>query len=64
MQGRKNNEGKLFYQVRLDDFVPLDHIVRRVDSVLNLDYLYAETEDYYALDGKPSIDQWSSSKSI
>ena len=56
MQGKKNSDGKLFYQVRLEDFVPQDHIVRRLDRVLDLDYLYAETESYYALDGKPSID--------
>ena len=56
MQGKKNSGRNPFFQVCLEDFVSQGHIVRRLDRALNLDYLYAETESYYALDGKPSID--------
>ena len=56
MQGRKTFEGKLFYQASLDDLVPDDHVVRRLDDVLDLGYLYEVTKPFYARDGKPSID--------
>ncbi len=56
MQGRKSSEPKLFYQVSLDHFVPQDHIVRKIQDVLDLSYLYTATKPYYAHDGKPSID--------
>ncbi len=56
MQGRKSNEPKLFYQVSLDRFVPQDHIIRKMQDVLDLTYLYTATKPYYAHDGKPSID--------
>jgi transposase len=56
MQGKKDTDGKLFYQACLDDLVPEDHVIRRIRSALDLKYLYTATRPYYAHDGKPSID--------
>jgi transposase len=56
MQGRKDNESKLFYTVTLNRLVPLDHPVRRIREVLDLSFLYRETRRYYSHEGKPSID--------
>lgn len=56
MQGKKINEPRLFYQVSLESLVPQDHVIRRIDQVLNLKFLYAATKPYYAHDGKPSVD--------
>ncbi len=35
MMGRQNNnQGHLFYEFRLDEAVPDDHLVRKIDAVL------------------------------
>jgi hypothetical protein len=34
MQGRKDNESRLFYTVTMDRLVPADHPVRRIREVL------------------------------
>ena len=37
MMGRQNNDqGPLFYEFRLDEAVPDDHLVRKIDGVLDL----------------------------
>ena len=52
MTGRQNNDqGPLFYEFRLDAAVPDDHLVRKIDAVLDLSCVFAEL----AL-GRPSID--------
>jgi transposase len=56
MQGRKDNESKLFYTVTLSRLVPADHPVRRISDVQDLSFLYRETREYYSHEGKPSID--------
>jgi hypothetical protein len=37
MMGRENNndQGHLFYEFRLDEAVPDDHLVRKIDGVLD-----------------------------
>ena len=56
MQGKKEKERKLFYSVNLDHLVPSDHPVRRINEILDLNFLYQETRPYYSHEGKPSID--------
>ena len=56
MQGKKEKESKLFYTVSLSQLVPADHPVRRISEVLDLNFLYRETAQYYSHEGKPSID--------
>jgi len=43
MQRKKRFTAKLFYNLSLDELVPEDHILRRFDSVISLDFLYKET---------------------
>jgi hypothetical protein len=43
MRGRKISDGKLFYQARLDDFVPDNQVVKRFNDILDLGYLYEVT---------------------
>jgi hypothetical protein len=38
MQGRKNIEPRLFYQVSLEQLVPEDHLVRQLAAVLDWDW--------------------------
>ena len=56
MQGRKNIEPQLFYQISLEQLVPQDHVVRRLDQVLNLNWVRQATADYYPPRGRPSLD--------
>ena len=41
--------------VRLEEFVPADHLLRRVDQRLDLTPVVAELRPYYASTGRPSI---------
>jgi len=57
MMGRQNHEqGALFYEFRLDESVPADHLVRQIDAVLDLSWVYAELAPHYPTLGRPSID--------
>jgi transposase len=57
MMGRsKSGQGQLFYEFNLDDVVPPDHLVRKIDAVLDLGWVRKELEPYYSHTGRPSID--------
>ena len=49
MGRRRRDQGKLFYEFRLDDRVPQDHLLRRIDVVVTaaLADLHQELEPYY-----------------
>jgi transposase len=46
----------LFYQFNLEDAVPDDHLVRRIDAALDLSWLRSELAPHYSSTGRPSID--------
>jgi transposase len=46
----------MLYSVTLDDLVPEDDFYRRLESVLDLRFLYKEVRNLYGKTGKPSID--------
>jgi transposase len=57
MMGRRNqDQGQLFYEFRLDEAVPDDHLVRGIRALLDLSWVYAELSPYYSEIGRPSID--------
>jgi transposase len=57
MMGRRNqDQGQLFYEFRLDDAVPDDHLVRKISALLDLSWVYAELAPHYSEIGRPSID--------
>src|SRR5882672_9439709 len=57
MMGRlKSDQGQLFYQFRLGDVVPEDHLVRKIDTALDLSWLRSELAPHYSSTGRPSID--------
>ena len=49
-------QDRLFYEFDLDDRVPADHLLRRIDAVLDLSWLRAELAPYYSHTGCPSVD--------
>jgi transposase len=56
MMGRQSAQPEWFYRVRLEDHVPADHLLRRMDAVLSFDPLRATLAGYYSPIGRPSID--------
>ena len=57
MMGRlKGDQSQLFYEFRLDDVVPDDHLVRDISAVLDLSWAHVELAPYYPKIGRPSID--------
>jgi transposase len=57
MMGRlKSDQGQLFYEFRLGDAIPEDHLVRKIDAALDLSWLRGELAPHYSSMGRPSID--------
>jgi len=49
-------QNSLFYDFRLEDFVPQDHQLRKIDALLDLSHLRKQLKDYYSHMGRPSVD--------
>ena len=47
---------RLFYDFCLDDHVPDDHLLRRIDQFLDLEKVRTELKPFYSSIGRPSID--------
>jgi transposase len=57
MMGRREiGQGQFFYAFDLDKVVPPDHLVRRIERVLDLSWVHKELAPYYSHTGRPSID--------
>ena len=56
MQGKKTFELKIFYELSLDRLVPEDNFYRKINSELQLGFLYKATSHYYGNCGQDSID--------
>ena len=56
MGERKSRQDRLFYKFCLEDVVPADHLLRRIDDVLDLSWLRAALTPYYSHTGRPSVD--------
>ncbi len=49
-------QDRLFYEFNLEDRVPANHLLRRIDAVLDLSWLRGEIAPFYSHTGCPSID--------
>ena len=56
MMGRQSAPERLFYDFCLEDHVPGDHLLRRIDRFLDFDCLRSELKPYYSSIGRPSVD--------
>jgi hypothetical protein len=57
MMGTQVAPAQLFYDFCLDDHVPDDHLLRRIDQFLNLETVRSELKPFYSSVGRPSIDR-------
>lgn len=56
MGSQDDRQDHFFYNFRLEDHVPEDHLLRRIDAVLDLSGLREHLARYYSHTGRPSID--------
>jgi transposase len=56
MGRRERGQRQFFYAFHLDDVVPPDHLVRKIDALLDLEWVHRELAPYYSHTGRPSID--------
>ncbi len=56
MGSQDDRQDQFFYHFRLEDHVPGDHLLRRIDAVLDLSGLREHLAPYYSHTGRPSID--------
>jgi transposase len=56
MGERTGSQGQFFYNFNLDDQVPADHLLRKINAVLDLSTLRSELAPFYSHTGRPSID--------
>ena len=57
MMGRQcDDQASLFYEFRLEDRVPGDHLLRKIDRFLDRGTLRRELAPFYSSMGRPSVD--------
>ena len=57
MMGRQEaDQRRLFYDFCLDDHVPADHMLRRIDRFLDFEEIRARLRPHYSAMGRPSVD--------
>ena len=56
MMGMQASPERLFYDFCLDEHVPADHLLRRIDGFLDLSELRSTLRPYYSRIGRPSVD--------
>ncbi len=56
MKGRKRRQEPMFTYIRLEDLVPHEHILRKIDRLIDFSCVHEKTRDLYSHTGRPSID--------
>ena len=57
MMGRQlADQRRFFYDFCLEDVVPLDHLLRRIDGLLDLGEVRQQLKPHYSHKGRPSVD--------
>lgn len=56
MMGTQIDAAQSFYEFRLDDHVPADHLLRRIDRFLDLTTMRSELKPFYSSIG-PALDR-------
>jgi transposase len=56
MMGTQALPAQLFYDFCLEEHIPADHLLRRIEGFLDLEEIRARLRPYYSTMGRPSID--------
>ena len=55
MMGRKSKQ-LCMVMLDMEDLIPQDHLLRKIEAKMEFDFIYEEAESYYSPIGRPSID--------
>jgi transposase len=55
MKGQQPSQGSLFACVRLEEMIPSDHLLRRIQQAIDFSFIDRLTEPLYSGTGRPSI---------
>src|SRR5262245_64414277 len=55
MGRREGGQGQFFYAFDLGKVVPPDHLIRQIDSVIDLSWVHKELASYYSDTGRPAM---------
>ncbi|RIL48947.1 IS5/IS1182 family transposase, partial [Staphylococcus equorum] len=57
MLNKSTDKSDQYEMISISELVPSNHLLRRLDNILDLNFIYELVEDKYCLDnGRPSID--------
>jgi transposase len=56
MMGQQPRTDSLFYYFRLEDQIPDDHLLKRLDRFIDFGFVRERLRDTYSAIGRPSID--------
>jgi len=57
MQGHQEYQPELFSSINIEDLIPKNHLLRKLDKILDLSFIRSETLHLYCTDnGRPSVD--------
>ncbi|MDD5262281.1 MAG: transposase, partial [Methylacidiphilales bacterium] len=56
MRGRQQKQQPLFVNIRLEEMVPGNHLLRRIERKIDFNFIDQKTQDLYSTIGRPSID--------
>ena len=57
MQGQHKYQPKLFVQIDIEKMIPQNHLLRKIDQILDLSFARELTKEYYCQNnGRPAID--------
>lgn len=56
VMGREDEYQSEFMQVNLDEFVPPNHLLRRINAKVDFTFIYEKVKDLYKPGGRPSTD--------
>ena len=51
----KGQQDRFFYEFSLEDCVPADHLLRKIDRVLDVSWLRSAISPFYSHTGRPSV---------
>lgn len=56
MMGQQSRTASLFYYLNLDDYIPADHLLRRIHRYIDFGFVRDRLGPFYSATGRPSID--------
>lgn len=56
MMTRRTIEPKIYYNFSLDEKIPKDHLLRRINEAVDFSFIYSMVKEHYSHTGAPSVD--------